>query len=83
MTTDAGTAFDGEHLWQIAEDRINQIRLLDGNIVRSIPAPGHGGDSGLAWAEGFLWVGQHLGKVIQQVDPSDGSVLNTIQSTPS
>src|SRR5712671_7903221 len=48
----AGTAFDGEHLFQIAEDRIQKIDLQTGHVLATIPAPGGGGDSGLAWAEG-------------------------------
>src|SRR5947209_6647549 len=53
----AGTAFDGEHLYQIGEDRIRKIDPNTGRVVATIPAPGGGGDSGLAWAEGTLWVG--------------------------
>src|SRR6186997_940506 len=54
----AGTAWDGRHLFQIAEDRIQKIDPATGRVVATIPAPGGGGDSGLAWAEGTLWVGQ-------------------------
>ena len=57
--SDAGTAFDGTHLYQIAEARIDKIDPTTGEVVASIPAPGRGGDSGLAWAEGSLWVGQY------------------------
>ncbi|HEV7136943.1 MAG TPA: hypothetical protein VGN43_09945, partial [Steroidobacteraceae bacterium] len=53
----AGTAFDGEHLFQIAENRIQKIDPKTGRVLATIPAPGGGGDSGLAWAEGTLWVG--------------------------
>src|SRR5689334_5727948 len=52
----AGTAFDGQHLFQIAEDRIQKIDPQTGRVLSAIPAPGGGGDSGLAWAEGTLWV---------------------------
>src|SRR5690242_13417237 len=55
----AGTAFDGEHLYQIAESRIHKIDPKTGQVLASIPAPGNGGDSGLTWAEGMLWVGQY------------------------
>jgi len=65
----AGTAFDGQHLYQIAEDRIQKIDPKTGRVLATIPAPGGGGDSGLAWAEGTLWVGQHRGRKIHQVDP--------------
>ncbi|WP_250634523.1 PQQ-binding-like beta-propeller repeat protein [Pinirhizobacter soli] len=76
----AGTAFDGEHLFQIAEDRIHKIDPATGRILAWIPAPGGGGDSGLAWAEGSLWVGQYQGRKIHQVDPDTGAVLRTIES---
>src|SRR5436190_6723310 len=59
----AGTAFDGQHLYQIAEDRIKKIDAKTGRVLSTIPAPG-GGNSGLAWAEGALWVGQHRGRKI-------------------
>ena len=76
----AGTAFDGEYLFQIAEDRIQKINPSDGRVVSTIPAPGGGGDSGLAWAEGSLWVGQYRERKIHQVDPQTGAVLRTIGS---
>lgn len=77
---DAGTAFDGTHLWQIAETRIDRIDPRTGAVVASIPAPGQGRDSGLAWAEGSLWVGQYRDRRIHQVDPATGAVLRTIES---
>jgi len=77
---DAGTAFDGSHLYQIAEARIDKIDPASGKVVASIPAPGHGRDSGLAWAEGSLWVGQYRDRKIHQLDPKTGAVLRTIES---
>jgi glutamine cyclotransferase len=76
----AGTAFDGQHLFQIAENRIQKIDPKTGQVLATIPAPGGGGDSGLAWAEGTLWVGQYRNRKIYQVDPETGSVLRTIES---
>lgn len=76
----AGTAFDGRYLFQIAEDRIRKIDPETGEVLSSIPAPGAGGDSGLAWAEGSLWVGQHRGRKIHQIDPETGAILRTIES---
>ena len=70
---DAGTAFDGTHLYQIAEARIDKIDPATGDVVASIPAPGNGGDSGLAWAEGSLWVGQYRDRKIHQIDPETGA----------
>ena len=76
----AGTAFDGEFLFQLAEDRIQKIDPATGRVLATIPAPGGGGDSGLAWAEGTLWVGQYRGRRIHQIDPVTGAVLRTIES---
>jgi glutamine cyclotransferase len=76
----AGTAFDGEHLYQIAEARIQKIDPKTGRVLATIPAPGGGGDSGLAWAEGTLWVGQYRDRKIHQIDPRTGAILRTIES---
>jgi glutamine cyclotransferase len=76
----AGTAFDGRHLFQIAESRIQKIDPATGAVLATIPAPGGGGDSGLAWAEGTLWVGQYRDRRIVQIDPDTGAVLRTIES---
>jgi glutamine cyclotransferase len=76
----AGTAFDGRYLFQLAEDRIQKIDPDTGHVVATIPAPGGGGDSGLAWAEGTLWVGQHRDRKIHQIDPDTGAILRTIES---
>jgi glutamine cyclotransferase len=76
----AGTAFDGKHLFQIAEDSIHKIDPETGRVLATIPAPGGGGDSGLAWAEGTLWVGQHRSRRIHQIDPETGAILRTIDS---
>ncbi|MBI3432449.1 MAG: PQQ-binding-like beta-propeller repeat protein [Hydrogenophilales bacterium] len=77
---DAGTAFDGRYLYQIAEARIDKIDPATGDVVASIPAPGQGSDSGLAWAEGSLWVGQCRDRKIHQIDPATGAVRRTIES---
>jgi glutamine cyclotransferase len=76
----AGTAFDGKHLFQIAEDRIQKIDPASGYVLSTIPAPGGGQDSGLAWAEGTLWVGQYRERKIHQIDPDTGRILRTIES---
>jgi glutamine cyclotransferase len=76
----AGTAFDGQHLFQIAESRIQKIDPKTGRVLSTIPSPGDGGDSGLAWAEGSLWVGQYRERKIHQIDPETGKILRTIES---
>src|SRR5262245_40755601 len=76
----AGTAFDGRYLYQLAEDRIQKIDPETGRVLATIPAPGGGGDSGLTWAEGTLWVGQYRDRKIHQIDAETGAVLRTIES---
>ena len=80
VACDSGTAFDGRYLWQIAEARIDKIDPRSGAVLASIPAPGHGSDSGLAWAEGSLWVGEYRERRIHQIDPATGAIQRTIQS---
>ena len=80
VASDAGTAFDGKYLYQIAESRIDKIDPVTGKVVKSVPAPGKGGDSGMAWAEGSLWVGQHRDRKIHQIDPETGAIKRTIES---
>src|SRR5690606_14011812 len=75
VTADAGTAFDGRHLFQIAGKEIRKIDPETGGVLAVIPAPGNGGDSGLAWAEGMLWVGEYQGRRIHQIDPETGKIL--------
>jgi glutamine cyclotransferase len=75
----AGTAFDGQHLFQIAEDRIQKIDPKTGQVLATIAAPA-GGNSGLAWAEGTLWVGQHRNRKIHQIDSETGAILRTVES---
>jgi glutamine cyclotransferase len=79
VVANAGTAFDGEHLFQLAGDRIRKIDPRTGRVLATIPAPG--GASGLAWAEGTLWVGQYRDRKIHQIDPGTGAVLRTLESS--
>jgi outer membrane protein assembly factor BamB len=75
----AGTAFDGQHIFQIAEGSIQKIDAQSGVVLGKIPAP-EGGASGMAWAEGWLWVGQARARKIHQIDPSTGEIRRTIES---
>jgi glutamine cyclotransferase len=79
VAAQAGTAYDGQHLFQIAGDRIQKIDPKTGRVISSIPAP-PGGNSGLAWAEGTLWIGRYRDRKIHQLDPETGAVLRTIES---
>jgi glutamine cyclotransferase len=75
----AGTAFDGSHLFQIADNRIQKIDPASGRVLATIPTPGER-CSGLAWAEGSLWLGQYDQRRIHQIDPATGAVLRSIES---
>jgi glutamine cyclotransferase len=75
----AGSAFDGQHIYQIAESEIRKIDLTTGRVLTTIPVPSDSA-SGLAWAEGTLWVGNHRGRKIYQIDPETGAILRTIES---
>lgn len=75
----AGTAFDGHSLYQLDDDRIQKLDPRSGEVQATIPAP-EGGGSGMAWAEGSLWVGQYRGRKIFQLDPQTGAILRTIES---
>jgi glutamine cyclotransferase len=80
VACDAGTAFDGRHFYQLTDDKIQKIDPRTGAVLSTIPAPGGGRDSGLAWAEGTLWVGQYRDRKIHQIDPETGALLRTIES---
>ena len=80
VAADAGTAFDGEYLWQLADDRIQKVDPHSGQVVATIPAPSHGRDSGLTWAEGTLFVGEYRSRKIHQIDAQTGAILRTIES---
>ncbi|QEM82161.1 glutamine cyclotransferase [Halomonas binhaiensis] len=79
VVADAGTAFDGQYLYQISGDHIQKVDPHDGNIIATIPTPS-AENSGLAWGEGSLWVGQYRNRKIHQIDPETGEVLRTLES---
>jgi glutamine cyclotransferase len=79
VTAHAGTAFDGTYFYQISENEIRKIDPAKGTVLARIPAPSPS-SSGLAWAEGTLWVGNHRDRKIHQVDPETGAILRTIES---
>jgi glutamine cyclotransferase len=79
VRADAGTAFDGRYLFQLAGDRIQKIDPRTGAVLAVIAAPSGGDNSGLAWAEGALWVGQYRERKIHQIDPDTGAIVRTIE----
>lgn len=80
VACDAGTAFDGEYLYQLADGRIHKIDPHTGKILRSLASPGEGRDAGLTWAEGRLWIAKYDSRKIHQIDPETGALLRTLES---
>jgi glutamine cyclotransferase len=80
IAADAGTAFDGTFIYQIVGAAIQKIEPDTGAIVATIPAPEGQENSGLAWADGLLWVGGGRGRTICQVDPATGAVVGRLRS---
>lgn len=80
MPAKAGTAFDGTHLYQIGEGHIRKLDPESGQVLATIPTPCGDGCSGMAWAEGALWVGEYKARKIHQIDPATGRVIRSIAS---
>ncbi|MGH7272686.1 MAG: glutamine cyclotransferase, partial [Polyangiaceae bacterium] len=52
----------------------------DGRIVRKLAAPPKGANSGMAWADGYLFIGQFRESRIHKVDAKTGEVVKTLAS---
>jgi outer membrane protein assembly factor BamB len=50
-------------------------------VLATVPTPAGSGHSGLAWAEGTLWVAHYEERKIYQIDPQTGTVLRSIETT--
>ena len=81
MTARAGTAYDGRHLYQLAGPSIQKVDPRSGEILATLPAPAEG-CSGMAWAEGALWVAHYRERKIHKIDPATGKILRTIALGP-
>jgi glutamine cyclotransferase len=77
---DAGTAFDGQYFYQLDQGRIRKIDARSGQIVSTLPTPVLAGASGMAWAEGSLWVGQYGDRKIIELDPETGKIKSEVVS---
>jgi sugar lactone lactonase YvrE len=75
LGTRAGITFDGMHLWVICGKEIRKLDRATRKVISSIPNPSPE-PSGMAWAEGALWIGNH--EQILKVDPADGRVLKRV-----
>lgn len=81
VAASAGTAFDGDYLFQIAGDQIRKVDPQSGDVLATIPTPDGDTNTGLAWAEGSLWVGQYRDRKIHEVNPETGEVIRSIESS--
>lgn len=79
LACDAGTAYDGRYLYQLSAERILKVDPGTGLVISELPAPGDGA-SGLTWAEGRLWMGQHEGRRILELDAETGAVVRVLES---
>lgn len=79
LPAQAGSAFDGRHLYQLASGVIQKIAPETGEIVASVPGP-CASMSGMAWADGYLWVGEYSAGKVHQVDPQTGAIVRSLQS---
>ena len=77
---DAGTAFDGQYFYQLDKGRIRKVDPRSGQVVSTLPTPELVGASGMAWAEGSLWVGHFSDRKILELDPQTGKVLSEVVS---
>jgi glutamine cyclotransferase len=80
LSCDAGTAFDGQYLYQLDQGKIQKIDPRSGQIVSTVPTPELVGASGMAWAEGSLWVGCFGDRKILELDPETGKLLSEVVS---
>jgi hypothetical protein len=79
----AGSAFDGTYLYQIASGEIQKIEHASGRVVGTLPLPlplPRENVSGMAWADGYLWIGEYKAGKVHQVDPESGVILRSLQS---
>jgi sugar lactone lactonase YvrE len=79
-SANAGTAFDGKHLYQLAKGEIVVLDPSDGRVVRRFRAPEDGNCSGMAWADGYLFIGQYHESRIHKMDAKTGEVVKTLTS---
>lgn len=81
-TQPLGLTYDGSHLWVSCRGTSQKIYRITttGSVVSSFDAPGTGSNRvrGLAWDGAHLWMGDIVNDVVYRIDPSDGSVLDTI-----
>jgi glutamine cyclotransferase len=80
VACDAGTAFDGRYFYQLDKDHIRKIDPQSGRVISTLPTPELSGASGMAWAEGSLWVGLFAERKILELDPETGKVKSEVVS---
>ena len=76
---EAGSAFDGRFLYQISGSTIQKIEHQSGKVVSTVRAP-CASMSGMAWADGYLWIGEYTASKVHQVDPETGALVRSLVS---
>lgn len=79
VPAEAGSAFDGRFLYQISGDSIQKIDHQSGKVVSTVKAPCEA-MSGMAWADGYLWIGEYKACKVHQVDPETGALVRSLVS---
>jgi hypothetical protein len=64
-------------------DAVQQISSPEdvGDVVHQIPSPEQDYSQGLTWDGQYLWVSGGYDRMIYQLDPADGTVINSYQSS--
>ena len=70
ITANAGTAFDGTYLYQIADGHIQKVDPSSGEILSTIPAPGGGSRASALLREELAAEGKDLRSVGDRKKPT-------------
>lgn len=82
-----GVAFDGTNIWLCASGTTRSLFKIDVSgtslsAVSTIPLPNVVGGTlrGIVWRQGFIWVAVSGNGKIYKIDPSNGSIADSINS---
>jgi len=76
-----GLAWDGSHLWGVADVGLLRLDPETLAVVKTLPRPAvEGFISGLAWDGEALWAGAYQQKKILKIDPETGAILREVAS---
>lgn len=82
-----GVAFDGTNIWLCASGTTRSLFKIDVSgtslsTISTIPLPNIVGGTlrGIVWQQGFIWVAVSGNGKIYKIDPSNGSIADSINS---